>query len=238
MDNFLFFDTETTGNTKDDFICQLAYIRDGKEFSAFYRPPISIPPEASAVHHITNKMVAEKEVFKESVDYPILKSLFENKDTIPVAHNAKFDLAMLDKEGIVPSRAICTLRVARYLDTENKIPRYNLQFLRYYLGLEVNAYAHNALDDVKVLVALFERLYAKMVEHTGGDVIKALEEMLAISARPSLIPLFNFGKYNGKNVADIACSDPGYLRWLLAEKRKSETDEEDWIYTLSRYVGQ
>lgn len=236
MDNFLFFDTETTGNTKDDFICQLAYQWGDKEFSELYRPPISIPPEASAVHHITNKMVAEKETFNKSSDYATLKSLFEGGSAIPVAHNAKFDLAMIQKEGILIPRFLCTLRIARHLDGENKIPRYNLQFLRYYLGIEIEATAHDAFGDVKVLAALFERLRNKMIEECGGNEDQALVEMLAISERPSRIPLFSFGKYHGKNVADIARSDPGYLRWLLAEKRKSETDEEDWIYTLSQYV--
>lgn len=236
MNKFLFFDTETTGNTKDDFICQLAYMQNGKEFSEFYRPPVPIPPEASAVHHITNKMVAGKRPFKESTDYPVLKSLFESNEVIPVAHNAKFDLAMLAKEGIVPPRTICTLRVARHLDRDNKIPRYNLQFLRYYLELEVDAEAHNALGDVKVLVALFERLYAKMLETSGGDTDMVLKNMLEISARPSLIPLFTFGKYQGQRVATIAERDPGYLAWLLNEKQKNDTDEEDWIYTLRQYV--
>lgn len=238
MDNILFFDTETTGNTGNDAICQLAYKHRGEEFSELYKPPIPIPPEASAVHHITNKMVANKEVFTESKDYEKIKKLFEETRTIPVAHNAKFDLAMLAKEGITPSRTICTLRIARHLDRENKIPRYNLQFLRYYLGIDVAATAHDALGDVKVLAALFERLKDKVVKECGGNEEQALAEMLAISTRPSLIPLFSFGKYQGQRVADIARRDPGYLRWLLTEKRKSDTDEEDWIYTLSQYVGQ
>lgn len=236
MDNILFFDTETTGNTGNDFICQLAYKHHGEEFSELYKPPIPIPPEASAVHHITNKMVADKEVFRESKDYERIKNLFEGAHTIPVAHNAKFDNAMILKEGISIPRFICTLRIARHLDRENKIPRYNLQFLRYYLGIEIEATAHDALGDVKVLAALFERLRDKMIKECGGNEEQALAEMLAISARPSIIPLFSFGKYHGKNVADIARSDPGYLRWLLTEKRKSETDEEDWIYTLGQYV--
>ena len=54
MTHYLFFDTETTGNTENDFICQLAYKQDSEEFSELYKPSIPIPPEASAVHHITN----------------------------------------------------------------------------------------------------------------------------------------------------------------------------------------
>lgn len=237
MTHFLFFDTETTGNTENDFICQLAYKQDGEEFSELYQPSIPIPPEASAVHHITNKMVADKPSFQESTSYATVKSLFEKGDVIPVAHNAKFDIAMLKKEGIEIPRSICTLRLARYLDKDNKVPRYNLQFLRYYLNIEIDAQAHDALGDVKVLEALFGRLKKKMIEEAGGDEGKALTEMLAVSARPSLISVFMFGKYNEKLVADVAKTDRGYLEWLLAQKMQNETDEEDWIYTLKYYLG-
>lgn len=237
MTHFLFFDTETTGNTENDFICQLAYKQDGEEFSELYKPSIPIPPEASAVHHITNKMIADKPSFQESAGYPNIKSLFQKSDVIPVAHNAKFDIAMLKKEGIEIPRSICTLRLARHLDRENKIPRYNLQFLRYYLNIEVEAQAHDALGDVRVLEALFERLQKKVTDEVGGDEEKALAEMLEISARPSLISIFTFGKHNEKLVADVAKTDRGYLEWLLAQKLQNETDEEDWIHTLKYYLG-
>lgn len=237
MKDFLFFDTETTGNTENDFLCQLAYKIGDKEFSALYKPPAPIPPEASAVHHITNKMVAGKAPFRESGEYATIKSIFESGEIIPVAHNAKFDVAILKKEGIVIPQVLCTLRIARYLDKENKIPRYNLQYLRYYLGMEIEATAHDALGDVRVLAGLFERLKNKMVEECGGDEGKALAEMLAVSARPSLIPIFTFGKYNEKTVAAVAKIDRGYLEWLLKQKLESETDEEDWIYTLRYYLG-
>lgn len=236
MADFLFFDTETTGNTEEDFLCQLAYKQNGKEFSAFYKPPIHIPPEASAVHHITDKMVALKPAFRESNDYLAIKSLFESNTVVPVAHNAKFDVAMLKKEGIEIARFICTLRLARHLDKENVIPRYNLQFLRYYLNIEVEAKAHDALGDVKVLEALFERLKTKMIAEYGGNEEKALAEMFVISARPSLIHLFTFGKHIGKTVAETAKIDRGYLEWLLKQKLESETDEEDWVYTLKYHL--
>ena len=131
----VFFDTETTGNTEGDFLCQLAF-KNGKEtFSALYKPEKKIPPEASAVHHITNKMVADKKSFAESGDKEKIKKLFEGESVIAVAHNAPFDLIMFKKEGIEPSHFICTLRVARYLDKEEKIERYNLQYLRYLLEI-------------------------------------------------------------------------------------------------------
>ncbi len=236
MNNFLFFDTETTGNTEEDFLCQLAYKYDGAEFSELYKPSLAIPPEASAVHHITNKMIANKPSFRESKDYASVKTLFENGVLVPVAHNAKFDIGMMKKEGIEIKQAICTLRLARHLDKENKIPKYNLQYLRYYLDLEIDAQAHDALGDVKVLEALFERLKNKMVQEFGNDEEKALEEMLAVSARPSLMHTITFGKHIGKTLAEVARTDKSYLQWLLDQKLKSNTDEEDWVYTLKHYL--
>jgi len=236
MKDFLFFDTETTGNKDTDVLCQLAYKHGNTEYSELFKPAIPIPPEASAVHHITNKMIADKPSFKDGKDYKTIKSLFEDSSFVPVAHNAKFDVNMLAKEGIGIPKSICTLRLARYLDKENKIPRYNLQFLRYYLNMEIEATAHDAMGDVKVLEALFERLKIKMVEEFGNDD-KALEQMIAISSRPSLLNMFTFGKYNEKTIAEVAKTDPGYLKWLLAQKMQNEGDEEDWIYTLNYYLG-
>ncbi len=154
MTKIVFFDTETTGNTEKDFLCQIAYKTAGEKsesFTGLYKPAIKIPPEASAVHHITNKMVAEKSSFSESSDLPKIKKLFEAKDAIVVAHNAPFDLAIIKKEGIAPNKFICTLRLARHLDPQEKIDRYNLQYLRYLLEIEIDATAHDALGDVLVL---------------------------------------------------------------------------------------
>src|SRR3989338_3963778 len=231
MKKLIFFDTETTGNTEHDFLCQIAYKNGGSTFAGLYKPEIKIPPEASAVHHITNKMVADKPSFQESGDQAKIKKLFEDKDSIVVAHNAPFDLMMIKKEGIEPKNFICTLRVARYLDKEGKIDRYNLQYLRYLLEIEVEATAHDALGDVLVLEKLFERLKNKMVKEKNLSEDQAIEKMIEISSHPSLLRTFGFGKYIGKKIADVAEVDSGYLEWLLREKEKSDQIDEDWIYT-------
>ena len=228
MAKLIFFDTETTGNTEKDFLCQIAYKSGNQTFTGLYKPPIKIPPEASAVHHITNKMVADLPVFKESGDLPKVKKVFEEKDVIVVAHNAPFDLLMIKKEGIEPEKSICTLRVARHLDKEEKIERFNLQYLRYLLDLDVKADAHDALGDVLVLEKLFERLKDKL----------SIEEMIESSSHPSLLHTFKFGKYNGKRIEEVMRIDRGYLEWLLAQKLNGDGVDEDWIYTLNHYLGK
>ena len=238
MKKIIFFDTETTGNTENDFLCQLAYKVGNETFSVLYKPPVKIPPEASAVHHITNKMLEDKPSFKESEDFKKTKELFENKDSVAVAHNAQFDLMIFKKEGIIPANFICTLRLARHLDPEGKIGKYNLQYLRYLLEIEVEATAHDAMGDVLVLEKLYERLKKKVIEENNLDEEKVIEKMIEISSHPSLFKYINFGKHNGKEIAEIARTDPGYLEWLLNQKLESDQIDEDWIYTLKYHLGK
>ncbi|MES3031838.1 MAG: exonuclease domain-containing protein [Patescibacteria group bacterium] len=238
MPKLIFFDTETTGNEQKDFLCQIAYKTDDESFVGLYKPEIKIPPEASAVHHITNKMVANEVSFRESGDSQKIKELFEDKDSVVIAHNAPFDLMILEKEGIKPKKFICTLRVARYLDKQGKIERYNLQYLRYLLEIEINATAHDAMGDVLVLEKLFERLKIKTMEEESLDGDGAIEKMVEVSSHPSLLRTFSFGKHNGKKIEDVIKTDRGYLEWLLAQKLASDQIDEDWIYTLKHYLGK
>jgi len=236
MNNIIFLDTETTGNTEKDFLCQIAYKTDKENFSGLYKPPIIIPPEASAVHHITNKAVENKPAFSESADFEKIKKLFEDKNSILVAHNALFDIMIIGKESIIPNKFICTLRLARHLDPEEKIERYNLQYLRYLLDIEIDFPAHDAMGDVLVLEKLYERLKKKLIERELIDKKEVVDRMIEISSHPSIFKSFKFGKYIGKKIEEILKSDRGYLEWLLNQKLESGQPDEDWIYTLKYYL--
>lgn len=236
----IFFDTETTGNGDKDRLCQLGVKERGIAdpiINALFTPPVPISIESKAVHHITEKMIGSRPLFKESAEYAPMKTLFENKDVIAVAHNAQFDVQMLKREDVYVANTICTMKVARALDPNDVIPSYRLQYLRYYLGIEVEGVnAHDAWGDVVVLEQLFERLLAKMIKEKGSEE-DAIKEMIAISRRPSVIRTIRFGKYNGQKVADVATSDRGYLEWLLKQKKENPAEEEDWIYTIEEVLG-
>ena len=230
----IFLDTETTGNdvTKDR-LCQVCY-RVGDEIrTEYFKPPMPIPVKATSITHITNKMVADKQPFQGSTMHKDLAALLV--DNVLVAHNAEFDCAILESEGVKIPHRICTLRVARFLDPEGIIPEYGLQYLRHYLDLEIEANAHDAEGDVKVLYAIFQRLLSKVKEKIG-DEAAAIEEMITISSKPSLFKKFNFGKYKDKTVAEVAATDRGYLEWLLKQKQTSGEKDEDWIYTLQEHL--
>ena len=172
-------------------------------------------------------MVADKPAFTGSPEHEQLLGLVKDKENVVVAHNASFDMGMLHKEGIYSTRTICTLKLARHLDKNGVIPKYNLQYLRYYLGLEVDAKAHDAAGDILVLEALFERLHAKIKEDQRiGDPI---QEMIRISNNPVLIPRIPFGKHRGTHFKDIPRD---YLEWLAG----TELDE-DMEYTVKHYLG-
>jgi len=230
----IFLDTETTGNdvTKDR-LCQVCY-RVGKETkTTYFKPPIPVSIKAMSITHITNKMLADKEPFIGSKMFKDLKSLLSSD--VLVAHNAIFDKAMLEAEGLKVPKFICTLRIARNLDSENVIPEYNLQYLRYYLDLEVEGHPHDAQADVNVLEAVFNRQLSKIMEKIP-DRDKAIKEMIKISSTPVLFKKINFGKYKDKDIEEVLKSDRRYLEWLLAEKSKTPEMEEDWIYTLKHYL--
>jgi DNA polymerase-3 subunit epsilon/exodeoxyribonuclease X len=240
-DKLIFLDTETTGLGTDGRLCQVAYKFSGQEAEAMFKPPVPIEIEAMSVTHITNKMVAEKEPFIGSQMHSDLEKIFASGNVM-VAHNAEFDAGILRREGMRIGRTIDTHKIAHHLDADGEIPRHNLQYLRYYFDLDVeNASAHDALGDVRVLEKLFDYLFAKMAVEES-DEEKILEKMMEISALPILIKKFNFGKYSGELVSEIAKKDSGYLSWLFNQKVMNRengiVNDEDWIFTLDKYLNQ
>lgn len=232
----LFLDTETTGNGPEDRLCQVAYKVGENMVVKNFKPPLPISVKAMSVTHITNKMVENEEAFSGSDTQKELQALLGTH--ILVAHNAKFDIAMLTAEGMTVPRHICTLRLARYLDTEQEIPEYGLQYLRYYFDVETDAVAHSAEGDVEVLEAVFDHLYTMAKERAPGTPHEEIiARMVDISGKPSLIKKFTFGKHIGKSVAEVATSDRGYLEWLLRTKLQDDPDDEDWLFTLRKVLG-
>ena len=178
------------------------------------------------VHHITNEMVLGKPAFRDSGTWRKLRDLVNSDGYVIVAHNAPFDVDMLKKEGIEPKSVICTLKLARHFDKDGVIPKYGLQYLRYYLKLNVDATPHTALGDILVLEALFNRIYAKAVIEFGDETIA---KMIELSSKPVLYRRMPFGKHKGLKMEEVPLD---YLQWL------SGTDlEEDLRYTIEHYLG-
>ena len=224
---FIYLDTETTGTDEDDRLCQIAFKTEaGLIVNELFNPGKPISIEAMSIHHITNEMVKDKPPFKNSDAWKKLQELLDDENNMIVAHNAKFDVGMLRKEDIHPQKTICTYKLARFLDTEGKIPEYNLQYLRYYLNLNIDASPHDALGDMLVLEALFKRIHAKINEIFEAD---AIDKMIELTNNPILLPRMPFGKHKGEKFDKIPVD---YLQWL------SGTDlDEDMAYTVKHHIG-
>jgi len=235
----LFIDTEATGNDTDkDRLMQVAYaVNDGEIRVGLFKPPLPISVKSMSITHITNKMVEKAPPFAGSALAQDLARLLS--DHIFIAHNALFDKAIIEAEGIAVPKFICTMRVARHLDGEAMIPEHNLQFLRYYLDLDIaDANAHSADGDVKVLRALFNRQLIKMIENEGSEEA-AIDKMMEVSSRPTLIKKINFGKYRGQTFEEVAKTDRGYLEWLWQQKTNDGVDPEtdDVMFTVRSYLN-
>jgi exodeoxyribonuclease X len=248
----VFLDTETTGNTPGDRLCQLCYRAWSgdtivSELNELYLPTCPISIASQAVHHIRPVMVAEKPLFQQVTNYLEIKTFLESKESIVIAHNAPFDMQMLAYEDIFPQRFIDTLKLIRYIDPDMEIERHNLQFLRYYLNIDdilpegTVIDAHDALGDVLILEHIYHYLakrFAEMHDNLNNDQL--ISEMIRISSLPTFIGKITFGKHTGTLVRDLVMRDRGYLEWLLTAKQKNQNEgqnEEDWIYTLETVLG-
>ncbi len=247
----IIFDTETTGLPPEGRMCQLAYKVLGepydKAFEKLYNPGVPISIEAMSVHHIRQCEVDDKPRFKESEEYEAIKELFESDDTVMVAHNAPFDVRMLQNEDVHIKNFIDTKRVAKYLDPYEKIPRKNLQYLRYYLNVDDNIeyeiQPHNATSDVIVLEEVYKVLSDKVRSKFDLDDDGAIDKMVEISVKPMMIKKFPMGKYKGEIIEEVFEKDPGYVRWMLESLSNDDGDEEmdmdskDLLYTLQNIVN-
>lgn len=248
----LFLDTETTDKTPDSRLIQLAYkdTATGETLNEYFNPPALaiISFGAMAVHHITPKMVANKPPFQNSAIQSRLQELLKNH--ILVAHNAPFDVKILNNESIPvdPARTIDTLRLSKHLIPDAE--QHGLQYLRYALNLDgaleapaaatSAPIAHDALSDVIILESLFNHLSTLIQQKftlTGTEEI--LKKMLNLTQTPVLLKTINFGKHNTKTFQEIASTDRGYLEWLSSsESKKPATDRnEELVYTLGYYLN-
>ncbi len=173
---FTIFDLETTGFAPTrDRIVELAALRidrDGaiSRYQSLVNPGCRIPARASAVHHITDEMVADAPHFA-AVAKAFLD--FADQSTL-VAHNAYFDLGFLQESLArtgLPLWKGKTLDSCRLLKrTHPGLASYSLQSLRGYFRLETAAgmCAHRAAADVEWTCQVLEIALTEALRLSGG----------------------------------------------------------------------
>lgn len=225
----VFFDLETTGlSLVSDRIIEMALIRvtprgDVLERVRRFNPGIPIPPEATAVHGITDDDVRDEAPFSRRAR--ALADLLDDTD-LAGFNIRRFDLPMLLAE-FRRSGVTFDLRGRRLIDMQAIFHREERRDLsaaaRFYLGRE-HPEAHSALGDIRtsaaVLSAQLER-YGHLPRDLDGlhaycDEYAPFQTPLERwfeSTEEGL--LFRRGKHRGRLLEDVARSEPGYLEWLL-----------------------
>lgn len=236
MKTLTFLDTETT-SLEEGRLIELAYTDAGTIEVILCKPPVPITYEAMAVHHITEGNVINMPVFGEHPLYGHIKDIV--KDTIVIAHNAQFDLDVLEREGIEHGEYVDTKRVAMHLYPDAK--NHRLQYLRYYLGVDVphdeSGLAHSAGGDVRVLMAVFEKMKIAVREDLGvGELPESsvIAKMIELTRTPVLLTIIPFGKHAGKTFKEINREDRGYIEWMHT---KMSDKSEDLAYTVSHWMN-
>ncbi len=184
---FVAFDIETTGlSPVVDRIVEIGAVqfRNGKVFDTFQElvdPEIPISPGATAVNGISDKMVAGK----PTIDEVLPRFLSFIDETIPVAHNAPFDVGFLSYD---ISRLNLTATEKPILDT-CAIPKrifpslysYSLENLAVDLRIRSKEF-HRALADAKVCMEIL----IKCLTELGGPDRLTMTDVLAVNG-PALL---------------------------------------------------
>ncbi|TPM58995.1 DNA polymerase III subunit epsilon [Mesorhizobium sp. B2-2-4] len=164
-------DTETTGvDIRTDRIAEIGAIElydllpTGRTFHAYVNPGVLMPTDATDVHGLTDSFLADKTTFAN-----IAPSLMEFiGDALLVAHNASFDIGMLNAElvrlglPILANTVIDTLAMAR---AKHPGAPCSLDSLCRRYGVPTAARTkHGALIDAQLLAAV----YVELVGRQGG----------------------------------------------------------------------
>lgn len=239
-------DTETTGVNDEDHIIELAFIdfesamhagsglkhdmETLSEFSSLIKPPISIPATASAIHHITDKHVADSPLMFEIIEKVAAGTRPISDRLVNVAHNAEFDARFW------PSSKpwLCTYRMAKHLFPDYE--SYSNQYIRYFNELEVpgaeGKMAHRALADVEVTAAnLFEVILPELFKQTDFTWQSEVEDIINWMKGPVTLKTMPMGKHRGQLMSEVPTS---YFKWLLT---KGTDFDADLIHTARQEMN-
>ncbi len=246
MPKYILFDTETTGNAEEDRIIQVGAIilsNSGidNHYDELCSSDIDIKIEAMEVHGIVPSDLENKPNFTDTLFYKKLNELNQPENYL-IAHNIKFDLGMLEKEGFKNNLTLIdTLRCAKHLYPQS--PFHRLQYFRYSLelykdekakaqklGIEIKP--HDALSDV-IIMQLFMSELVKKVKEKFPDQ-NPMKQLANLTQTPVMLETFRFGKYKDQKIAKIVNQDKGYISWML----KNMDLDEDLKYTLDTLMGK
>lgn len=159
---YVVFDTETTGLAEDDRMVQIAGLRitrgrlTGESFETLVNPGRPIPRRATAIHGITDAMVADA----PGPGSALISFHHFAQDAVLVAHNAPFDMGMLRNTGQGPefdNRVLDTVLLSAMI--WGGAVSHTLDALAARLGIAISAgQRHTAMGDARATAEIFLKL--------------------------------------------------------------------------------
>lgn len=177
-------DTETTGlDYKEDRIFEIAciemldYESTGNEFHYYLNPRKRLSKESILISGVKDEFLTDKPFFESIVD-ELLNFI---KDDIIVAHNAQFDINMINSEleriGRPPlkNKTIDTLTMARevYPGGNNSLDSLNKK-----LKININRPEHSAKKDTEILSLIY--FYLSNL-HGGLNTVHKVEKVISFN---------------------------------------------------------
>lgn len=197
-DREIILDTETTGLRPEEghrvveigCIELVNHVPTGRFYHAYLNPERPMPPEALAVHGLTDEFLRDKPLF-DAVAEEFLAFV---QDATIIAHNARFDmgfvnaeLARLERAVLAPPRVIDTADMARRkfpgapasLDALCK--RFNID--------NTNRVKHGALLDAELLADVYVELIGGRQTTLGlaADAVLVEETTIVVQSWPDRV---------------------------------------------------
>jgi len=230
--DIVFLDFEATGiDPHRDRIVQAALVRltpaaERSRWGTLVNPETPIPAEATAIHHITDQMVAAAPKFRDIAPRLLEKLLDADIGGFGMV---RYDLPLLSAECQRAGFAF-SLEGRRVVDAQiifHKMERRNLAAAHEFYCRKPLAGAHDAAADAEAALDVFLAqmgYYAPLGKGLPAD-LDGLHEFCSATDPKNVDPegrfvwrngeaAFNFGKYRTRSLKEILRLDPDYLGWL------------------------
>lgn len=256
FENLAVLDTETTGvdETADIIEFSISFpmgsgesIQEIMNFTDRYKPIQSVPPEASAIHFITDEDLVDCGSYSDSIE-----SINELMTTrrFYVGHNVSFDrLKLIENHdranNPLPDELqdedawICTLRFAKKLFGEDMdFKNFTLTYLwfKFELYKECNYQIkpHSAEDDVFMCYKVLEKLLDLSVQ--SGIIDPSYDigsQIVNYCNQPTELKVMPVGKHKGWVFSELPMN---YMEWMVEKSdilnEKNPTFNRDLAYTF------
>ena len=227
---FRIVDLETTGTTPNDAVVEIAAVDLlGEQIipvgSDLARPPTPIPPEASAIHHITDEDVSGFPTLEELLPFYMDEGRVAGVGVF-TAHHWVFEGQWLSGK-LAGRPVICTYKAAIRVWPE--APGHSNQALRYWLKpkgfrSDFASPVHRAQPDAFVTSLILRELLR----------VATVDDLIAWTSEPVLLPRVTFGRHRGCRWDEVPVD---YLEWITERSDHSEDVRFTAIHALTARCG-